>query len=58
MEDFVYLQSKTQLKYESHTDISFEKVKVSLSTLEKPDAYDFVCRVLSAILLLGNLQLY
>lgn len=31
---------------------------MSLSTLQKPDAFDFVCRVLSAILLLGNLQLY
>jgi hypothetical protein len=38
--------------------MSFEKIKTSLSTLDKPDAFNFVCRVLSAILLLGNLLIY
>lgn len=58
MDDFSYLRTKMGMKYDQHPEISFERVKKSLVTLEREDAYEFVCRVLSAVLLLGNLQLY
>lgn len=57
LEDLNYLRSKN-LKYEQHPEISFERVKQSLNTLRDKDAYDFACRLLSAILLLGNLIPY
>jgi hypothetical protein len=56
MEDFNYLRTKTATKYEQHPEISFERVRKSLLVLENGDAYDFACRVLSSVLLLGNLQ--
>jgi hypothetical protein len=58
MDDFNYLRTAKIVKYEQHPDVSFEKVKSSLLTLKDKDSYDFVCRVLSAILLLGNIIPY
>lgn len=54
IEDFNYLRSKDN-QYQRHPEVSFEKVKSSLITLEREDSYDLACRVLAAILLLGNL---
>ena len=58
MEEFTYLRAKGVTKYDQHPEISFERVKNSLITLEKEDTYEFVCRVLAAVLLLGNLVPY
>lgn len=58
MDDFNYLRTTKIAKYEQHPEISFERVKESLLTLKDKTAYDFVCRVLSAILLLGNIIPY
>lgn len=54
IQDFNYLKNKYN-QYQRHPEVSFEQVKTSLITLEKEDAYDLACRVLAAILLLGNL---
>lgn len=58
LDDFNYLRTPKIAKYEQHPEISFERVKESLLTLKDKTSYDFVCRVLSAILLLGNIIPY
>jgi hypothetical protein len=54
---FNYLKTndKSSVIYESHPDISFENVAASIKMLPDPSSYEFVCRILSAVLHLGNL---
>ena len=59
MEEFAYLRtSAEQVQYLKHPDISLEAVRESLMMLRGGTAFDFTCRVLAAILLLGNLAPY
>ena len=42
-------------EYKRHPDIHFKYVKESLTILPDPSSYDYMCRILSAVLYLGNL---
>ncbi len=56
-EDFRYLKNKDgkEVEYLSHPDVNFENVRKSLEILPDPNTFDFMCRLLSAILHIGNL---
>jgi hypothetical protein len=59
-EHFNYLKNSdnSKVEYQPHPDVTFEKVRDSLSFLENAQSYDFVCRILAAVLHLGNLEPY
>lgn len=56
--DFKYTKNTANSHYFSHPDVSFQKVRDSLVILPDPQSYDYMCRILSAILHLGNIEPY
>lgn len=55
-QDFTYTQNDNQIEYVGNADVDFNKIRESLVILPDKRSLDNLCRILSAVLHLGNLE--